>query len=46
VASAVAVFLSQFLNGIEAFGDQLRFGCPDVLNGPGGRGDHGSFLFW
>jgi hypothetical protein len=37
---------SQFLSGIEAFGDQLGLVCCDVIGGPGGGCDHGSFLFW
>jgi hypothetical protein len=37
--------LSQFLSGIKALGDQLRLFCRYVIRGPGGCGDHGSFLF-
>jgi hypothetical protein len=46
IAFAESPFPSQFLSGIEAFGDQLGLVCCDVIGGPGGGCDHGSFLFW
>jgi len=46
VAFPESPFPSQFLSGIEAFGDQLGLVSCEVIRRPGGDGDHGSFLFW
>lgn len=46
IALAESPFVSQFLSGIEAFGNQLGLVCRDGINRTGGGCDHGSFLFW
>jgi hypothetical protein len=46
IAVPESPFPSQFLSGIEAFGDQLGLVSCEVIRRPGGDGDHGSFLFW
>lgn len=38
--------LSQFLRGIEAFGDQLGLVCRDGINRTCCGGGHESFLSW